>query len=210
MQRAAAALARECERILGDDGLSPAHSRIVVLVGAGNNGGDALFAAAALAARGATVELIRTSSRVHEEGLAAALSAGAGELRVEGVPVARLAAGAASADLVIDGILGTGTSADPRLRGVARDIVAAMVAGRAGRSSMAGVVAVDIPSGVHPDTGEVPEPGAVLRADATVTFGGVKAGLLLAPGREFAGAVRLADIGLGAELEALTPLVESP
>jgi hydroxyethylthiazole kinase-like uncharacterized protein yjeF len=210
MARAAAALARECDRILSDAGLSPAHSRVVVLVGGGNNGGDALFAAATLATRGASVELIRTSSHVHEDGLRAALAAGAVELKAETVPAAKLAARAASADLIIDGILGTGTSDDPRLRGAARDIVAAMVARRVGRSSKAAVVAVDIPSGIHPDTGEVPDPDAVLRADATVTFGGVKAGLLLDPGKDFAGAVRLVDIGLAAELEGLTPLLELP
>jgi len=203
MARAADALARECVRVLEDEGISPAHARVVVLAGGGNNGGDALFAAAALAARGARVEVIRTAGRVHEAGLEAALAAGV-EL-AEG-EVRRLAARAASADLIVDGILGTGTSADPRLRGAARDLVAAIVAAR----PAARVVAVDIPSGIHPDTGAVPEPEAVLRAEVTVTFGGAKAGLLLPPARDFAGELRLYDIGLGADLERLTPSVEVP
>jgi len=203
MARAADALARECVRVLEGEGIAPAHSRVVVLAGGGNNGGDALYAAAALAARGARLEVIRTSSRVHEEALAAALAAGARPVESE---ARRLAALAASADLIIDGILGTGTSADPRLRGAARDVVAAIVAAR----PAARVVAVDIPSGIHPDTGDVPEPGAVLRADVTVTFGGAKAGLLLPPARDVAGELRVHDIGLAAELEKLTPLVEVP
>ncbi|GAA4161849.1 hypothetical protein GCM10022286_20040 [Gryllotalpicola daejeonensis] len=198
MERASAALARECDRMLEGEGVSPAHARVVVLVGGGNNGGDALFAAATLAQQGARVELVRASSRVHEEGLAAALAAGA---TVVSGGAAKLAA---SADLIVDGILGTGTSADPRLRGDARELVAAIAAAKP--SGL--VVAVDIPSGIHPDSGEVPDPAAVLRADVTVTFGGAKAGLLLPPARDFAGEVRVYDIGLAADLEKLTPLVE--
>lgn len=201
MARAAAALARECERMLQDEGVSLHHGRVVVLAGGGNNGGDALYAAQALAKDGVVVEVIRTSSRVHDEGLAAALAAGAHLLEGQ---TAKRAARAATADLIVDGILGTGSSPDPRLRGEARELVAAIAAAR--RSGR--IVAVDIPSGVHPDTGEVPEPAAVLRADVTVTFGGCKAGLLLAPARDFAGSVRLIDIGLLPALDELVPLVE--
>ncbi|HEY0247885.1 MAG TPA: NAD(P)H-hydrate epimerase [Gryllotalpicola sp.] len=238
MARAAAALAEECERALTAAGRAVAGARVAVLVGGGNNGGDALYAAAALAGHGARVELVRTSERVHEEGLAAALAAGASAPQG---PPEQLAARAAAADLVVDGILGTGTSPDPRLRGPAREIVAALApmveerrsrvpypsdafadvfadvadrpaasAARAQRRPGVLVVAVDIPSGIHPDTGAVPDPAAVLRADVTVTFGGYKAGLLLQPARGFAGGIRLVDIGLGPELAALTPLVELP
>lgn len=112
---------------------------------------------------------------------------------------------AAGADVIVDGILGTGTSADPALRGAARDLVAAILAlGRHGT-----VVAVDLPSGIHPDDGSVPDP-VVLAAELTVTFGGCKAGLLREPGRSRAGEVRLVDIGIGAELAAMTPLVDVP
>ncbi|MFE4580749.1 NAD(P)H-hydrate dehydratase, partial [Streptomyces chartreusis] len=72
--------------------------------------------------------------------------------------------------------------------------------------SGAAVVAVDLPSGVDADTGEVR--GTAIRADLTVTFGTHKPGLLIDPAREYAGVVRLVDIGLApeadaAELEAL-------
>jgi hydroxyethylthiazole kinase-like uncharacterized protein yjeF len=202
MARAAAALADRCERVLMDSGVNPAHARVVVLVGAGNNGGDALFAAAILAGRRMSVEIVPVADRAHAEGLEAALAAGA--LIADAAP-AKVAASARSADLVVDGILGTGTSPDPRLRGAAREVVAAIAA----EHLLGKVVAADIPSGIHPDTGEVPEPGAVLRADVTVTFGGAKAGLLRSPGRDFAGDIRIADIGLGLDLEKLVPLIDA-
>ncbi|HWT32546.1 MAG TPA: NAD(P)H-hydrate epimerase, partial [Microbacterium sp.] len=69
MRRAAAALAE----IVAD--MAP--TRMLVLAGAGDNGGDALFAGATLAARGVQVGILRTADRVHEEALTAALAAGA-------------------------------------------------------------------------------------------------------------------------------------
>lgn len=185
MRHAAAALAAELR------GLAPRH--VVVLVGAGDNGGDALFAAAELAAEGATVELVPTASRHHSEGAAAAIAAGA--RWVDAADAARLAA---AADLVVDGILGTGTSRSPALRGAARDIVAAILPVLEGPERPR-VVAVDIPSGIGPDDGAVPDP-TVLPADLTVTFGAVKAGLLLEPGSRYAGRVVLVDLGLGPHL----------
>jgi NAD(P)H-hydrate epimerase len=185
MRHAAAALAAELR------GLAP--RRVLVLVGSGDNGGDALFAAAELAAEGVSVDLVATDSRHHADGAAAAVAAGA--RWVDAADVARLAA---AADLVLDGILGTGTSGSPGLRGVARDIVAAILPVLEERESPR-VVAVDIPSGIGPDDGAVPDP-TVLPADLTVTFGAVKAGLLLEPGSRYAGRVVLVDLGLGPHL----------
>jgi NAD(P)H-hydrate repair Nnr-like enzyme with NAD(P)H-hydrate epimerase domain len=68
------------------------------------------------------------------------------------------------------------------------------------------VIAVDLPSGIHPDDGTVPDP-TVLPASVTVTFGAVKAGLLLQPAAAYAGRVELVDLGLGDELAAMKPLV---
>ncbi|WP_328596910.1 NAD(P)H-hydrate epimerase, partial [Agromyces humi] len=92
----------------------------------------------------------------------------------------------------------------PALRGAARDLVAAAMPIVEERGIP--VVAVDLPSGIHPDDGSVPDP-TVLSADITVTFGAVKAGLLLEPGASRAGRVELVDLGLGPELAAMTPLV---
>jgi NAD(P)H-hydrate repair Nnr-like enzyme with NAD(P)H-hydrate epimerase domain len=112
---------------------------------------------------------------------------------------------ASRAAVVVDGVLGTGTSADPSLRGDARDIVKAVMAATDGAT----VVAVDIPSGIDPDDGSAPDP-VVLAADVTVTFGGYKAGLLIAPGSILAGRVRLIDIGIADDLERLEPLLVVP
>lgn len=185
MRRAAAALAAEVRDL--------APQRLVVLVGAGDNGGDALYAAAELAAGGAEVDLVATASRHHADGAAAAVAAGA--RWADAGDAARLAA---AADVVLDGILGTGTSHSPELRGQAREIVAAIlpVLEAAARPR---VVAVDIPSGIGPDDGAVPD-RTVLPADLTVTFGAEKAGLLIEPGSRYAGRVVLVDLGLGPHL----------
>ncbi|MGW0289809.1 NAD(P)H-hydrate dehydratase [Streptomyces tuirus] len=189
MQRAAAGLAAACADLLG----RVYGSRVVLLVGSGDNGGDALYAGARLARRGAGVTAVLLApERAHSAGLAAlrraggrVAGAGDGEALVEG------------ADLVVDGIVGIGGKG-----GLRPDAVP--LAAAAGRSRGA-VVAVDLPSGVDADTGEVH--GHAVRADLTVTFGTHKPGLLIDPAREYAGSVRLVDIGLELpvepELEAL-------
>ncbi len=186
MRHAAAALAAELR------GLAP--RRLLVLVGAGDNGGDALFAVAELAAEGVVVDLVPTAARHHLEGAAAALAGGA--RWVDAADAARLAG---EADVVVDGILGTGTGRSPALRGTAREVVAAILPALE-KPERPRVVAVDIPSGIGPDDGAVPDP-TVLPADLTVTFGAEKAGLLLDPGSRYAGRVVLVDLGLGPHLD---------
>jgi ADP-dependent NAD(P)H-hydrate dehydratase / NAD(P)H-hydrate epimerase len=188
MQRAAAGLASVCARLL--DRVYGA--RVVTLAGSGDNGGDALFAAARLAARGARVTAIATGSGLHEAGAAALRGAG-GRLADATGPAA--ASAIAAADLVIDGILGIGGHGG--LREPAATL-ARLVADAASAGAL--VVATDLPSGVDADTGEVQ--GAAIRADVTVTFGTVKPGLLIDPGASYAGAVQLVDIGLGPHLSA--------
>jgi len=198
MQRAAAGLAREVRGLVGRD-----DARVLLLVGSGNNGADALYAGAILARAGADVTVARTAEHAHAEALEAALAAGAHEAASEGDPTpAHIARLAASVDVVVDGILGTGTSANPALRGRARDIVGALLAD----GVTTPVVAVDIPSGIDPDDGSVPDP-CVLRATLTVTFGGYKAGLLRSPASGFAGEVRLVDIGLRERLASMEPVL---
>lgn len=206
MQRAAQGLADEIRAVLRERGTTP--GRVLVVAGSGNNGGDALFAGAILAGAGAEVRLLTTSDRVHEAGLAAAEAAGAStESRTASIESPEFAAVLDGVDVVVDGILGTGTSADPALRGRARDIVEAIrprvLARIAGAPS---VVAVDLPSGIGADDGSVPDP-VVLPALMTVTFGAYKAGLLVEPGRGLAGRLRLVDIGLQPDLDGVEPLV---
>jgi hydroxyethylthiazole kinase-like uncharacterized protein yjeF len=181
MQRAAAGLAAVCAGVL--DGVYGA--RLVVLAGSGNNGGDALFAGARLAGRGARVIVAAAGTRLHEAGMTALAAAG-GRVADE----AEEAAAIGAAELIIDGLTGIGGQGG--LRGKA-----AVLAGLAGqaRNRGAAVVAVDLPSGVDAGTGEVP--GAALTADVTVTFGTWKPGLLIDPGASHAGLTQLVDIGLG-------------
>ncbi len=190
-------------------------AEVLLLVGSGNNGGDALFAGAELSASGCSVSIAELGSRVHEPGLRAALDAGACVIGTGAEGVAKAVDVAAHTDVIVDGILGTGAGTSstrsegqeaPRtsaLRGPARDAVAALIPLAA--SPRRRVVAVDVPSGVDPDTGEVH--GEVLPADVTVTFGAYKAGLLRPPGSGYAGRITLVDIGLGPDLENVEPLL---
>jgi hydroxyethylthiazole kinase-like uncharacterized protein yjeF len=185
MQRAAAGLAAVCAGELRARRGRVAGSRVVLLVGSGNNGGDALWTGARLARRGVRVDAVRLGPRLHPEGLAALLAAGGRE--VESGQARDLLA---VADLVVDGIVGLGAS--PGLREPAADVVAALPPASAPRRPV--VVAVDLPSGVDPDTGETP--GAHVVADVTVTFGVPKPCLLLPPADRAAGRVEVVDIGL--------------
>jgi len=191
MQRAATALAATCASLLGQ----VYGARVVVLAGSGDNGGDALYAAARLAGRGAGVTAIAAGARLHEAA-AAELVARGGRL----TPATDDSAGGeqvtldarraiASADLIIDGLTGIGGHGGLRepaatLAGLAADA----------RDDGALVVAVDLPSGIDADTGEVH--GAAIQADVTVTFGTLKPGLLIDPGASLAGPAELIGIGL--------------
>ncbi len=184
MQRAAHGLAHAVLDLLGGG----YGRRVLLLVGSGDNGGDALYAGAVLARRGALVEAWLLSDSAHEGGVAALRTAG-GRVR-DPHP--------ATFDVVLDGIVGIGGR--PGLRPDAE----------AARALVEGVplVAVDTPSGVDVDTGATPGPH--VRADLTVTFGTHKACHLVDPAALACGAVELVDIGLGpflppAPVEALQP-----
>jgi ADP-dependent NAD(P)H-hydrate dehydratase / NAD(P)H-hydrate epimerase len=180
MQRAAAGLAAVCLRLLG----SPYGRRVVALVGSGGNGGDALFAGARLADRGARVTAVLLApDRAHPAGLAALRRAGGRVLGADDPSAPDLTA---RADLVLDGILGIGGS------GGLRPVAAALAT--AASDGAAITVAVDVPSGIDADTGAVDGPAFV--AMHTVTFGAVKTGLVVGRGRAHAGEVHLVDIGL--------------
>lgn len=187
MRVAAAGLARTCREV------APAGT-VLVLVGAGSNGGDALLAAAELAREGRRVRVIRTAARIHEAGAAQAAAAGVRIDRAEELDDAAVAALGASSALVVDGILGIGTTASPALRGEARRVVAALLPVVEADDGPR-VVACDLPSGVGCDDGAVPDP-TVLPADVTVTFGAGKAGLLREPAHALAGRVVVVDVGL--------------
>lgn len=146
--------------------------RVVLLVGSGNNGADALLAGTWLARRGAAVVAIAVGEPV-ADALAGFVRAG-GRLGT--------AEALAGADVVVDGLVGIGGKGP--LRPAAAELVQQIAGGV--------VVAVDVPSGVDADTGAVA--GVAVRADLTVTFGTLKPGLLVA--RDHVGELQLADIGL--------------
>jgi hydroxyethylthiazole kinase-like uncharacterized protein yjeF len=187
MQRAATGLATVCLRLLG----SAYGRRVALLVGTGDNGGDALFAGAHLADRGARVTAVLTDpDRAHPEGLTALRRSGGRVLDAGAEATAVIG----RADLVLDGILGIGG------RGGLRPGAAGLV--RAAADGAGITVAVDVPSGVDADTGAVD--GPAFPAMHTVTFGAVKRGLVVGEGRGAAGQVHLVDIGLGADLPPAT------
>lgn len=194
MQRAAHGLAAGIIAELHARGSRLYGARVVVLAGKGNNGGDGLYAAAFLAARGMRTTAVLTAGDAHAEALSAFERAGGRVHRLTEAALPELAAEAAGADVVIDALLGTGARGG--LRGSAADLVAALI--EAGRRGF--VTACDLPSGVDADTGEAA--GPVLPADLTVTFGAAKAGLLADPGADYAGRVQVVPIGIEGHLPA--------
>ncbi len=189
MQRAATGLAYAVIDLLG----SAYGRRVVLLVGPGDNGGDALHAGALLARRGCAVESWLLADQVHEAGLAAFQAAGG---RVVGPSERRRGPGPGRPEVVVDGIVGIGGR--PGLRD---DAVEAL-----SRLDGIPVVAVDTPSGVDVDSGELDGPH--VGAAVTVTFGTHKIAHLVDPAAAACGAVHLVDIGLDlphADIEALQP-----
>jgi hydroxyethylthiazole kinase-like uncharacterized protein yjeF len=184
MQRAANALATVGGRFLGERG-GVYGARVLVLAGSGDNGGDALYAAARLAQRGARVDVLATG-KLHEAGWAALEAAGGrcftpGEGDSAGDQLLF-----ETSDLVLDGLVGIGG------RGALREPAARLA--RLATVAADRTIAVDVPSGVNASTGDVA--GDAVQAAVTVTFGLLKPGLLVQPGAARAGDVELIDIGL--------------
>jgi hydroxyethylthiazole kinase-like uncharacterized protein yjeF len=211
MRRAAHALADSIRDLLGEH-----RGRVMLVVGSGDNGGDALFAGAELAERGVEVEAVGVGSRMHEAGLAAALSSGVifpfpVPFEPDANDLERLVDQAERSDVIVDGIVGTGAgsggSSSSALRGTARTVVEALLAATADRRPL--VVAVDLPSGLDPDSGAVAD-DVVLPATLTVTFGGMKAGLLRGEGPRLCGRIMLVEIGIEGDLATMTPAIEVP
>ncbi len=152
-------------------------SRVAVLCGPGNNGGDGYVAARHLRRRGVAVHVEALLPPRTEAAQEAARVA-----RRSGVPVTGMG-DPGSVDLVVDALFGGGFRS-----GLPEVVEPWMEPGPP-------VVAVDIPTGTDPDTGRVDV--ASFRADRTITFGALKPGHLLDAGPEHCGQVTVADIGLG-------------
>lgn len=171
MDRAAYACAVTALRMLG----SAYGKRVVVVAGKGNNGGDGRICARHLRARGASATVIETTrwSRADFD------------------------RAVRHADLVIDAVLGTGSSGAPH--GEAADAIRAIV------ECSKPVLAVDIPSGVNGADGTVS--GVAVRADVTVAIQALKVGHVAMPGSVLCGRVDVADIGIevGRDVEVFVP-----
>lgn len=152
-------------------------TRAVVLCGPGNNGGDGYVAARYLRRRGVGVRVEALTEPKTDAARRAATLA-----RRAGVPVRPLGR-PGSEDVVIDALFGGGFR-----RGLPEGVAGWF-------ETEAVVVSVDVPSGLDPDTGDVPEGSFV--ADHTVTFGALKVGHLVGEGPSRCGAVSVVDIGLG-------------
>jgi NAD(P)H-hydrate epimerase len=163
--------------------------RVLVVCGKGNNGGDGFVVARRLKAQGALVEVALVARRSDVRGDAAvALSRWRGpvrELVAEG-GIDRLGRELEHAEVVVDGLLGTG------LAGPAGGLAAAAI--ETINAAGCPVVSLDVPSGVAADSGTLP--GPAIRATYTVTFAGFKPCLVLFPAAAHAGRVVLGDIGV--------------
>jgi ADP-dependent NAD(P)H-hydrate dehydratase / NAD(P)H-hydrate epimerase len=160
--------------------------RIAVVCGKGNNGGDGFVVARRLRERGREVRVLTLApaSELHGD-------ARTNRERLPGAaPEPFEASALAGSAAIVDAILGTGFSGEPR------DPAASAIDAINAAADRALVVACDVPSGVNSSTGEVA--GAAVRARATATFHAGKPGLWVAPGKAHAGEVRVIDIGIPA------------
>ena len=175
----------------------------IVLVGPGNNGGDGLVAARQLKEWGAEVAVYLLEPRPPDDPLwQAVLEAEIETLSVPEDPnFEQLADAIKGAHAIIDALLGTGVSRP--IDGALKEILDCLAAARADRTIRPHLVAVDVPTGVDPDTGRA-DPAAV-RADTTVALGFAKVGLFAMPGRAIAGAIAEVGIGLPEDLGADLP-----
>ncbi|WJZ19094.1 bifunctional ADP-dependent NAD(P)H-hydrate dehydratase/NAD(P)H-hydrate epimerase [Corynebacterium guangdongense] len=168
MRQAAHAVAIAAQTMLTSQPTEPGVERVLVLVGSGGNGGDGLYAGAALAAAGYPVDAVLLGETVHQRARDAFLEAGG--FLLDGFPEESRHL----YRLVIDALLGIGGSS-----GLRRDVAVEV---QLLHSMDAPILSVDVPSGIEADTGVEPEPYVVehqsvpahVSADVTLTFGGLR------------------------------------
>ena len=175
----------------------PDAHRATIVCGAGNNGGDGFVVARHLRSAGLEVRtaLVGPLTRLSPDA-----RTNHDVCKRMGIPVIRTSDRAAvrrllrTADVAVDALLGTGATGAPR--GAIGAAVAAL------NAASCPVVALDVPSGVDASDGTIA--GDAVRAGCTVAFHAPKVGLVVAPGRDHAGVVVVADIGIPSGLEAPT------
>jgi hydroxyethylthiazole kinase-like uncharacterized protein yjeF len=180
--------------------------RVSLLAGAGNNGGDALVAARHLQSDGFDAVVILCVSSEKLATLKSACAENLAVLRKMSVPVLFASNGFAGAaadeeliqnelaacDVIVDGLLGTG------VKDQVRDPLVSVI--RMANNTNKPIIAIDLPSGVASDTGQIL--GVCIKATATVTLGAAKPCHFLHPGAQFCGRLILETIGIPRQLVA--------
>ncbi|MEE8424909.1 MAG: NAD(P)H-hydrate epimerase [Elusimicrobiota bacterium] len=198
MENAGRAVAEEAAKLIEAGGAKLPESSIAVCCGRGNNGGDGLVAARHLKEKGAEAFVFlmppKRDGKYSEEvqkNLVRANEAGVSVHQVS-EELVELDIRLRSSAVILDALLGTGSSGKP----------AGLVHKMIQRMNKAGVpiIAVDVPSGLHPETGY--HSGVVVTAALTCTLGLPKCGLLPAPAKRFVGELKVLDIGFPKELIA--------
>lgn len=187
MARAGAAAAQYLVERAAHDGSLAAEHPVWIGAGPGNNGGDALVLATRLRQAGIAAEVCMPVEPRADDARWAL-----GEARAAGVPISHVSPSSLDGfGWIVDGLFGIGLARP--LDGVFADL-AARIGQRAGTRGR--VLALDVPSGLDSDTGNVVGGGAAVRATDTVTFLGAKPGLYMTHGRDLAGAVTVAPLGI--------------
>ncbi len=208
METAGKAVAEALTAYLADQ--ASRGNRVLILVGPGNNGGDGLVCARHLADAGAPVSLYiwKRAERNDDTNYRMCLDRKIPVTRAEGDhDFVALRALIADSDVIVDALLGTGVARPiegllKELLGVvameidkpAPRILSPLLPDSTPRRHHPFVIAVDLPSGLNPDTGAL-DP-ATLAADLTVTFAFPKIGHVLFPGAGAVGRLTVADIGI--------------
>lgn len=167
--------------------------RILVLCGSGNNGGDGLVVARKIFSDGGLPQVLLLGDPTRYRGASAVNWEITQRLGIDVIPYSTTAIVEdllTACDLIVDGILGTGLSKP--VRGHYAEVIARV------NASNRPVISLDIPSGIHGDTGQVM--GTAVQADLTVTFGLPKIGNLLYPGYQYGGMLYTSHIAFPPEL----------
>ncbi len=203
MENAGKAVAAECSVFLGEKGLSVSQATIVICCGRGANGGDGLVVARLLSEGGATVTAFVCPPKSDASGQYPELVAvNLAKAKAAGVKIVTAGSGAgltqalSGAHIAIDALLGTGATGKPAgaIHHMIRELTLAKKP----------VVSIDIPTGLHPDTGY--HSGVFVTAELTLTLGLPKRGLLAAHAKTQVGTLKVLDIGYPAPLvKGFTP-----
>jgi NAD(P)H-hydrate epimerase len=197
MYRAGSHIAKAVERIVKLKGWE--NSTVLMVAGKGNNGGDAFASAHQLSSRGIKSEILLAGyeSEIKGPALTHYKQARSAGITVHELPDKNAWQKAIETysfgpfPLIVDGLLGTGTSSPPR--SPIKEAIEFILA-----NEKAFVISIDIPSGLDPDTGIPSHPTVI--ADLTVTMGLPKQGLLQPSAIEFVGSLEVGDIGIPAAL----------